>query len=158
MKQYPASFLKYISIIHRNTSRYFDAVLEPYQIGSGQQFFLRHIYENNGISMYDLAQIGQFDKGTVTKAVHKLEELGYVTIAVDENDRRIKHLYATEQAQEVLEFVYDKRNLWKSSLTKDISPEKEQELHQLLEQIAELSCVEIRNAAKQREEINDKDN
>lgn len=53
MKQYPASFLKYISIIHRNTSRYFDAVLEPYQIGSGQQFFLRHIYENNGISMYE---------------------------------------------------------------------------------------------------------
>ena len=39
MKHYPATFLKYISILQRNTSRYFDMVLEPFGIGSGQQFF-----------------------------------------------------------------------------------------------------------------------
>ena len=41
----------------RNTQKYFDSILEYYHIGGGQQFFLVHIYENNGITMYDLAKL-----------------------------------------------------------------------------------------------------
>lgn len=156
VKHYPATFLKYISILQRNTSRYFDMVLEPFGIGSGQQFFLRQIYENEGISMYDLAKIGCFDKGTVTKAVQKLEELGYVKILADEKDRRIKRLHITSAAQQVLEKVYQKRDLWKNSLTENIPPEKEKELEQLLEKMAQISCQELSAAAKQREEIHDR--
>ena len=143
MKHYPATFLKYISILQRNTSRYFDMVLEPFGIGSGQQFFLRQIYENEGISMYDLAKIGCFDKGTVTNLA-------------DEKDRRIKRLHITSAAQQVLEKVYQKRDLWKNSLTENIPPEKEKELEQLLEKMAQISCQELSAAAKQREEIHDR--
>ena len=152
MKQYPASFLKYISILHRNTSRYFCIALEPCGIGSGQQFFLRHIYENQGISMYDLAQLGHFDKATVTKAAQKLEEMGYVTIVHDEKDRRIKRLYTTEKAQNVLEELYHKRNLWKDALMKDFSPEVEKQLEALLKKMADISCEEIDAILKLREE------
>lgn len=66
------TFLKYISIIQRNTGRYFDISLEPDHIGSGQQFFLLRIAENEGLTMLDLAQTGSYDKGTVTRAVQKL--------------------------------------------------------------------------------------
>ena len=71
MRQPKPTFLKFISVIQRNTQKYFDSILEDYHIGGGQQFFLVHIYENNGITMYDLAKLGQFDKATVTKAVRK---------------------------------------------------------------------------------------
>ena len=43
MERQSITFLKYISIIQRNTGRYFDLSLEADQIGSGQQFFLLRI-------------------------------------------------------------------------------------------------------------------
>ena len=51
MERQSITFLKYISIIQRNTGRYFDLSLEADQIGSGQQFFLLRIAENEGITM-----------------------------------------------------------------------------------------------------------
>ena len=35
--------LTYVSILHRNTNRYFSSLLEKHRIGSGQQFFLLRI-------------------------------------------------------------------------------------------------------------------
>lgn len=110
MERQSITFLKYISIIQRNTGRYFDLSLEADQIGSGQQFFLLRIAENEGITMYDLARIGSFDKGTVTKAVQKMVQQGYVRIEVDEYDKRVRHLYITEQARGLIERVYDLRD------------------------------------------------
>ena len=51
-------FTKFTSIIYRLGNRYYDRELARYQIGCGQQFFLLRIHENEGISMYDLAQTG----------------------------------------------------------------------------------------------------
>ena len=85
-----------ISIAYRLSNRFYDRVLSPYQIGCGQQFFLLRIYENQGISMYDLARMGRFDKGTVTRAVQKLEEQGYVRCVPDERDKRVRRLYTTD--------------------------------------------------------------
>ena len=90
-----SSLNKFISIIYRQGQRYFDRELTPYGIGCGQQFFLLRIFENDGISMYDLAMLGHFDKGTVTKAVQKLEEEGYLRIETDPADRRVRRLHAT---------------------------------------------------------------
>ena len=70
MEHQAITILRYISLLQRNTRRYFDLMLEQDQIGSGQQFFLLRIFENDGISMQDLARLGSFDKGTVPRAVH----------------------------------------------------------------------------------------
>ena len=53
-------------MIYRNTNRYFDMALSDTKISSGQYFFLGFISENEGLTMYDLAKMGGFDKGTVT--------------------------------------------------------------------------------------------
>ena len=80
-------FTKYISILYRQGNRFYDRELAKYNIGYGQQFYLPRIYENQGLSMYELARLGHFDKGTVTKAVQKLEEQGYLRIETDERDK-----------------------------------------------------------------------
>ena len=95
MKRHTATFLKSISLMQRNTNRYFDAMLEEFQIGSGQQFFLLRIFEHDGITLYDLARTGGYDKGTATKAVHKLVDQGYVECVMDEMDKRVRHLHVT---------------------------------------------------------------
>ena len=95
-----------ISIAYRLSNRFYDRVLSPYQIGCGQQFFLLRIYENQGISMYDLARMGRFDKGTVTRAVQKLEEQGYVRCVPDERDKRVRRLYTTDMVEPILSLIH----------------------------------------------------
>lgn len=137
------TFLKFISIIQRNTARYFDLGLEADQIGSGQQFFLLRIAENQGITMFDLAQTGSFDKGTVTRAVQKLISLGYVRMDVDKRDRRVRHLYIMPAASEVVEHVYKRRNEWRDRITKDFTPEEQEQIFVLLHKIANNAQKEI---------------
>ena len=52
------------SAISRYANRNFDLCLRHLPISSGQQFFLLRIYENEGIPLNKLAQLGFFDKGT----------------------------------------------------------------------------------------------
>ena len=143
MKQYHHTFLKYISVIQRNYYKYMDMKMGRGKIGCGQYFFLTYIYERDGISMYDLAKIGHFDKGTVTKAVQKLAENGYIVIQVDEKDRRIKHLHVTEKAREVVERVYQTSYQWKDMLLSNLTEQEEMVLMENLKQMAEESCKVI---------------
>lgn len=145
MKKYTHTFLKYISIMQRNFHRYMDMTLEDEHIGYGQQFFLAYIYEFDGITMYDLAKSGNFDKGTVTRAVQKLTDSGYVTIRPDEKDRRLKHLHVTEQAIPLVERIYNARIRWKNHLISSFSEEEQQLLYAQLKTMAEKSCQAVDN-------------
>lgn len=140
MKRQTATFLKSISLIQRNTNRYFDAMLEEFQIGSGQQFFLLRIFEHDGITLYDLAKTGGYDKGTATKAVQKLVDQGYVECVVDETDKRVRHLHITPSGIPVVEHLYEIRAYWKSQLLDGITEEQEEELLILFEKMAKSSC------------------
>lgn len=136
MRRKSVTFLKFISMIQRNTNRYFDLELEDDHIGSGQQFFLLRIAENEGITMYDLAQMGGFDKGTVTKAVQKLIERGYIRMTVDHYDKRVRHLYTTSRAKELIERVYDLRDDWNARITASLTDEQRAQVFDLLERMA----------------------
>lgn len=136
MKKKQSQSTKYISIIYRLGNRFFDRELACHHIGCGQQFFLRRIFENQGISMYDLAGMGHFDKATVTKAIRKLEKCGYIRIEPDMSDKRIKRLYAEEAAHSVLEDIYNKKEKWSLILTKGMSEEEVEHLESLLEKMA----------------------
>lgn len=152
MERQSITFLKYISMIQRNTNRYFDLSLETDQIGSGQQFFLLRIGENEGITMYDLARMGNFDKGTVTKAVQKMAQQGYVRIEVDEHDKRVRHLYITDRARAVIERVYDLRDSWNAQITEGFTPEEREQVLRLLERMAKGSCDSLDKLIQSKEE------
>ena len=96
---------KYISILQRLSNIYFANELSSYQIGCGQQFFLLQIFKNPGISLKELASNGSFDKATATRAVKKLEEEAYVRTETDGEDKRVRHIYATEKARTVVDIT-----------------------------------------------------
>ena len=62
-------------ILNRCNQKYYDKVLSKYDISYTQMFILMAIYEHKGLSMNELAVIGAYDKGTITKAIQKLEQL-----------------------------------------------------------------------------------
>ena len=96
---------KYSSMAYRLSQIYFDEQLAPYHIGCGQQFFLLQIFKNPGISLQELASNGSFDKATATRAVKKLEEEAYVRTETDGEDKRVRHIYATEKAKTVVDIT-----------------------------------------------------
>ncbi|WP_374044800.1 MarR family winged helix-turn-helix transcriptional regulator [uncultured Oscillibacter sp.] len=134
-------YMRCISLIYRQGNRFYDRELSRYGIGCGQQFSLLRIYEHQGISVYDLALIGHFDKGTVSKELQKLVELGYVVMECDPKDRRVRRLYTTEAAQPIVEGLYAAREAWSGILTAGLSGEEAALAEELLEKMAENAYV-----------------
>ena len=112
------------SILYRCNQKYFDKMLQEYGIGYTQFYFLVAIYENEGISMNELAVQGSFDKGTITKSIQKLEQLEYVRIVSNENDKRSKLLYTSEKARRILPELYMLRQEWNEYLSSELSEEE----------------------------------
>ncbi|MCH1981659.1 MarR family transcriptional regulator [Ruminococcus sp. OA3] len=145
MKQQKVTIAKYISILYRNSRRYFDMAMEEDLVGSGQHFFLLRIYENQGITMYDLARLGNFDKGTVTKAVQKLLDMGCIRIETDSRDRRIRHLFVEDGAMKYIQEIYKIREHWQELLFDGFSKEEESMVYEALKGMAERSCMALDN-------------
>ncbi len=142
-------FTKYTSIIYRLTNRYYDQTLAEYAVGAGQQFFLLRIHENPGVSMWDLARLGCFDKGTVTRGIQKLEEQGYVASEPDLQDKRIRRLFVTEKARPLLEQAYQYKRQWVEVLTRGFSQEEANMAEALLYRMADNAYTYMNLAGKE---------
>lgn len=117
--------------------KYYDKRLQAYEIGAGQLLFLIMIYENEGITMQQLAQMGSFDKGTITKGIAKLEELGYVQTKPSDEDKRVRLLYTCEKTKDIISDVYLLRREWWENITKDLSIEEIEVFEQLQGRLAQ---------------------
>ncbi|MBR0386109.1 MAG: anaerobic ribonucleoside-triphosphate reductase activating protein, partial [Erysipelotrichaceae bacterium] len=116
-------FLLNISVLYRLTQKYFDRHLASYGLGAGQMIFLLLINEQDGITMQQLTLLGDFDKGTTTKSIQKLEEEGYIEIRTDDDDKRVRRLYTTKKTGEVINELYQIRNDLSGQLTQGINPD-----------------------------------
>ena len=114
------------SILYRCNQKYFDKMLQDYGIGYTQFYFLVAIYENEGVSMNELAVQGSFDKGTITKSIQKLEQLDYVKTVSNENDKRSKLLYTTEKARKIMPELYMLRQEWNEYLSSDLDEDEKE--------------------------------
>lgn len=132
-----SSFILNLSVLYRNTMKYFDRALAPYDIGSGQLIFLILINENEGISMQEVTKLSEVDKGTTTKSIQRLIDQGYVKTVPDEKDRRIKRLYTAERAADVMRIIYEMRNTYLNRIRSGIDFEQ---LEKLMDQV----CVNTR--------------
>lgn len=138
------NFMIHLSVLYRNTQKYFDHALEQYHIGWGQLMFLFCINENEGITMQEVTRIGEVDKGTTTKSIQKLQEQGYVRAIQDENDKRVKRLYTTEKAAGMMNTLYELRNQYRTMVFQGVDEKQ-------FEQMMETACDNSRNIEPEEE-------
>jgi len=112
------------SVLYRCNQKYYDKVLSEYDLGYSQFVFLASIYEQEGITMSELAANGSFDKGSITKAIQKLIDMDFVHIENSEDDKRSKKLYTTEKTRELMPKLYLVRQEWVSYLTNDLTEDE----------------------------------
>ena len=115
-----SNFLINLSVLYRNTQKYFDRLLTRYDIGSGQLIFLLCINESEGITMQEVTNLTEVDKGTTTKSIQRLIDQGYVQAKTDENDRRVKRLYTTQKAVDIMNVIYEYRAQLRNTLAQDM--------------------------------------
>ena len=127
---------KCASIVYRFGHMFFDEHLEENHIGSGQQFFLLHLYEHPGISQEELAHIDHYDKGTTARAVKKLEQEGYILRKSDERDRRFMKLYVTKEGETLVFKIQKIIQQWNEMLSAGLEEEEKTLVSKLMEKIA----------------------
>ena len=126
-----------VSILYRTTQKFYDRMLQSHDLTYAQLPILLLIYENEGISMQTIAIKGQYDKGTITKNVQKLVNLGYVQIVPSKKDKRLKELYTTDKTKQIVSSIYRIRRDWWNHLIKNIPFEKLDDFTNIYQQISE---------------------
>lgn len=128
--------MKNSSALYRLGQMYFNERLAPYHLGAGQQFFLSRIAKMPGVSMAELAQIGTFDNGTVTRAARRLAEEGYIRVECDADDKRVRRLYLTEKGEALIEPLAQMREEWFEAVTSGFTDEEKAQTGALLARLA----------------------
>ncbi len=128
---------KYISILQRLNNMFYANRLSSFQIGCGQQFFLLQIFNNPGMNLHELALNGNYDKATATRAVKKLEEEGYVRTETEEEDKRIRRIYLTDQANPVVEKTQECVDEWAEIILEGLTGAERKEAERLLIRMAD---------------------
>ena len=136
--------LKNCSMFYRITQMHYADRLKAYDLGAGQQFFLWRIGMYPGVSMAELAVNGAYDNATVTRAVKKLEETGYIRVEPDARDRRAKRLYPTEKGTAMLEPIRQMRADWFAQVTEGFTDAEKAQADALIARLADSArrCLE----------------
>lgn len=132
-----STFGKYLSICDRLMRMYYDHGLSAFEIGWGQQFYVEYLYDHPGASPQEMAACIRVDKGTLTKIIKKLTEVGYLQVVGDARDRRVKHLYLTEKAIPAAQQIKRIHAEFYSTLSAGIPPENLTLTEQTLRHIAD---------------------
>ena len=126
-----------LSVLYRNTQKFFDHVMQRYGIGWGQILFLFFINENEGCTMQEVTDISKVDKGTTTKAIQKLQDEMYIEVKQDGHDKRVRRLYTTSKAVSIMNDLYAFRNMYRNQVFGDL---KDTTFEEILNILSDRSC------------------
>ena len=87
----------------RALARRFDEALSPLGLTSGQFSLLTSLNQPEPPSMGSIAALLVMDRTTLTANLKPLEQRGFVEIAVDAADRRVRRLVLTSAGRRVLQ-------------------------------------------------------
>jgi DNA-binding MarR family transcriptional regulator len=88
----------------------YESKFKNYDLRKGQFIFLTRVSEHPGISLGELAYELKMDKTTITKAIQKLIDSGYINKKQDINDKRIWHLYTTDKCKNLYDQIIAEKN------------------------------------------------
>ncbi|WP_230137546.1 MarR family winged helix-turn-helix transcriptional regulator, partial [Peribacillus frigoritolerans] len=89
--------LREIGMIARALDSISNIEFKEFDLTKGQYLYLVRICENPGIIQEKLAEMIKVDRTTAARAIKKLEIQGLIEKKNDEENKKIKKLYATDK-------------------------------------------------------------
>jgi DNA-binding MarR family transcriptional regulator len=130
-----------VSMIHRTHMIFINAKIKHMDITAGQIPFLMVLSREEGITQDELAAHFHIDKGTVARALQKLEDNSYLFREIDSKNRRRHLIYLTEKGKRVIPEIMNIDKEWEQSIRSKISEDEYGHIVNILKKMA-LNCLE----------------
>lgn len=88
-----------VNDVHRLLAKNFDARAKSIGLTRSQWRVLMHLLHSDGRTQTELADLVQIEKAPLGRMLDKLESSGWIRRQLDQKDRRIRRVYATEQLE-----------------------------------------------------------
>jgi DNA-binding MarR family transcriptional regulator len=125
-----------VSMIHRTRMMFLNDKMGNIDITAGQFPFIAVLSNEEGISQEELAAHFHIDKGTVARALRKLEDKEYLFRKVDSQNRRRYLIYLTEKGRKAVPTVINIEKEWENSMCSKFSEEDYNNLFDILKVLA----------------------
>jgi MarR family transcriptional regulator, organic hydroperoxide resistance regulator len=141
-----------IRMTHRLLQRYLQLQIEPYGITLGMWYFLRALWDEDGITQRELSKrIGTMEPTTLS-AIQAMLRARLVRRVRDKSDRRKLYIFLTPKGRKLKEQLLPLAREVVASALLDLSPSDNQEILRLLRAIqgnlsAKLSALNEGNGA-----------
>ena len=132
--KYVGYLLVQVMKVHRKLA---ETGLNDFGLHVGQELILLWLYEQDGMTQSELADVLGIEAATVTKVLHRMEATGLVERREDSGDARVSRVYLMPKSRQLVEPL---RSLWAEVEQKTIKGLSEPEvmlLRRLLLQILE---------------------
>lgn len=123
------------SILHRQSDVFLTRRLSDLGLNATQFAYLMCLSENPGSSQEQLSSLMRIDKGSVSKSVHQLVDLGYITYTISETDKRQYKLYLSEKTTALLPQFQEIVLEYEHYITRELTPIEAKILRSLLEKL-----------------------
>ncbi|MFA4824903.1 MAG: MarR family transcriptional regulator [Methanoregula sp.] len=135
-----------ISITSRGRFIFLNDRLRPLGLSAGQFPVLMLLYKEQNIMQETLVRHYHLDKGTIARAVRKLEDAGYIRRIVDPDNRRAVRLFLTEKGERVAPVLQDINREWEEQVCAGLSRDEKETLNSLMRTVAENSHRSMQHA------------
>jgi DNA-binding MarR family transcriptional regulator len=109
--------------------------LEEHGVHAGQEYLLEVLWEDDGLSVGEIAARLGTEVPTVVRTAQRMEAAGIVTREPDRNDRRRSLIVLTERGRELQPVVLDALRSVSSTATNGLSDEERAQLIDLLTRV-----------------------
>ncbi|NLD56882.1 MAG: MarR family transcriptional regulator [Methanomicrobiales archaeon] len=136
-----------VSITSRGRSVFLNDRLRPLGLSAGLFPVLMLLYKEQNIMQETLVRHYRLDKGTIARAVRKLEDAGYIRRITDPGNRRAVRLFLTVKGKEAAPLLRAIDREWEERILTGLSPEEKHYVQELMHTVARNSfsgCVQER--------------
>ena len=143
--------LREIGSISRMLESIANIEFKEVQLSKGQYIYLVRIFENEGIIPERLAERIKVDRTTLSRAVKKLEENGFILKESDKENKKIKHLYTTAKGKQAVQLIIRENNYSNRVAIQQLSALERKNLAEMLKKIkssVEVDWVNVKNGIK----------
>ena len=126
-----------VNYLGRQTRKYLELEAEKLGLKTGDLFILNQLRKKEGLSQNQISSLMRMNKAHIARSTSHLLEKNYIVPISDKNDSRVKKLYLTETAKELIPKIIIIFKNWSKTLTSDFSEDEESLIIKLLSRMCE---------------------
>ncbi len=125
-----------VSLVSRSKFVFLNNRLRPLGLSAGQFPVLMLLAKEQNITQDQLVRHYNLDKGTIARAVRKLEDGGYIRRITDPGNRRAVRLFLSTKGEGTIPLLQTIDREWEEQISAGLTKDESRELHSLMLRVA----------------------